>query len=127
MYKDTREKMHEACNKTIEDVSVLETGSEEHTRAVKDAVLMYNAQVEEWKQSEDLEDKRWKLQRDHEIEKEKLAAEERKRVSELSGKAIVAVALLGSTVLSLKEQREGYLVPREVTRFGGDLLKIFKF
>lgn len=144
MYLDTKEKMHETCNQVIDEIANLETGSEEHSRAVKDAVLMYNAQVEQWQKSEDQQDKHEKLSEDIEIEKEKiqiekdklkaearieaekLEAEERKRRSELLGKVVVGAALIGSTALSLKEQKEGYLVPREVTRLGGDLMKFFK-
>ena len=145
MYKDTKEKLKEVCDQTIESIEELESGSEERSRAVKDAVLMYNAQVEEWKLAEDREDRRYrmshetniekdkirieedKLKRDAEIEAAKLEVERQKQKNETIGKGLVAGAMVVTTALALKDQKEGYLVPKEISRLCGDLPRLFKF
>lgn len=144
MYKDTREKMHELNNQVIDEIENLEVGSEEHSRAVKDAVLMFNAQAEEWKASEDQEDRRVRMEAEKEnelakakleeeklkheikIEAEKLMAEDRKQKRELAGKAAVAAGMAATCYLGFKYEKEGYLMNRDVSKIVAFLPKLFK-
>lgn len=126
-YNTTRENLMETIDKMISDLNdpdKLKPGSEERSRAVKDLKALLDVANDDRKLEEDLLDKRHSMGKNEEFEEEKIRVEKNKVRGQLAGAVVTTIAILGSTVVTVKAEKEGYILPREVTSLATKLPKL---